>query len=72
LFDKGGFNTHVVGVQLLGVVACFVWSFGLSYLMFKALDRKMGIRVSRDEELEGLDVGEHGGNAYPDFGADYI
>ena len=72
LFDKGGFDTHVVGVQLLGVVACFIWSFGLSYAMFKTLDKKMGIRVSRDEELEGLDVGEHGGNAYPDFGADYI
>ena len=35
--------------------------------MFKLIDKTVGLRVSPEEELEGLDVTEHGGNAYPDF-----
>ena len=35
--------------------------------MFKLIDKTVGLRVSPEEELEGLDVSEHGGNAYPDF-----
>ena len=45
----------------------FAWSFGLGYITFKLMDRFMGIRVSPAEELEGLDVPEHGLPAYPDF-----
>jgi Amt family ammonium transporter len=36
--------------------------------MFKLLDKTVGLRVSPEEELEGLDLTEHGGVAYPDFG----
>ena len=39
----------------------------LAYLLFKTIDATIGLRVSREEELEGLDSVEHGGNAYPDF-----
>ena len=35
--------------------------------MFKLIDKTIGLRVSPEEELEGLDLAEHGGNAYPDF-----
>jgi Amt family ammonium transporter len=35
--------------------------------MFKLIDKTIGLRVSPEEELEGLDYVEHGGNAYPDF-----
>ena len=35
--------------------------------MFKLIDKTVGLRVSPEEELEGLDFVEHGGNAYPDF-----
>jgi Amt family ammonium transporter len=35
--------------------------------MFKLIDKTVGLRVSPEEELEGLDLAEHGGNAYPDF-----
>jgi Amt family ammonium transporter len=36
--------------------------------MFKLIDKTVGLRVSPEEEMEGLDLAEHGGNAYPDFG----
>jgi Amt family ammonium transporter len=35
--------------------------------MFKLIDLTIGLRVSPEEELEGLDYGEHGARAYPDF-----
>ena len=35
--------------------------------MFKLIDKTIGLRVSPEEEMEGLDLAEHGGNAYPDF-----
>jgi Amt family ammonium transporter len=35
--------------------------------MFKLIDKTIGLRVSPEEEMEGLDIVEHGGNAYPDF-----
>ena len=54
-------------MQVLGVVVCFIYAFGLGYIMFKIIDKTVGLRVSREEEAEGLDSTEHGGNAYPDF-----
>jgi ammonia channel protein AmtB len=38
-----------------------------AYAIFKIIDMTIGLRVSKEEELEGLDATEHGGNAYPDF-----
>jgi Amt family ammonium transporter len=35
--------------------------------MFKLIDKTVGLRVSPEDEIEGLDLVEHGGNAYPDF-----
>ena len=67
LFDMGGISLKVVGVQLVGIGACFLWTFPLAFLMFKAVDLAVGLRVSPEEELEGLDWTEHGGAAYPDF-----
>lgn len=67
LFNIGGTSLSIIGVQLLGIVACFVWTFGAAYAMFKAIDAVIGLRVSPEEELEGLDYSEHGNTAYPDF-----
>ena len=67
LFDTAGFSLHTVGVQLLGIGACFVWAFGTGMLVFKAIDLTIGMRVSEEEELAGLDFSEHGASAYPDF-----
>jgi ammonium transporter, Amt family len=67
IFDIGGFSLKVLGVQALGVIVCFIWAFGLGYLMFKIIDKTVGLRVSAEEESDGLDFLEHGGMAYPDF-----
>jgi len=53
--------------QLIGAGAAFLWTFPVCYLLFKALSATVGLRVSAEEELAGLDLGEHGANAYPDF-----
>jgi Amt family ammonium transporter len=63
----GGFSLGTVGVQLVGIGACFVWTFPAAFVMFKLIDMTVGLRVSPEEELEGLDMVEHGGTAYPDF-----
>jgi len=67
LFNVEGFSLSVVGVQILGIVTCFIWAFGLGFIMFKIIDKTVGLRVSPEEESDGLDFSEHGGSAYPDF-----
>ena len=48
------------GVQLVGVVACGTWAFGMAWLVLRGLDRVTGLRVSEDDEKVGLNVSEHG------------
>ena len=67
IFNIGGTSAKIIGVQLLGIGACFLWVFPTAFLMFKLIDKTVGLRVSAEEELAGLDYIEHGGNAYPDF-----
>lgn len=68
LFNIGGTNLSIIGVQVIGIAAAFIWTFSIAFLMFKAIDKIVGLRVSPEEEMEGLDLSEHGGVAYPDFG----
>ncbi len=56
-----------LGIQLTGIVACFVWTFGTAFILFKILKATVGLRVSEEEERAGLDYSEHGSSAYPDF-----
>ncbi len=65
LFYGGGLS--LLFTQLTGVVAVFVWAFGLAFLLFKAIDKVIGLRVSEEDELSGLDSSEHGTVSYPDF-----
>lgn len=67
LFNISGATMKIVGVQLLGITAAFIWSFGTCFLLFTIINRTIGLRVTQDEELEGLDINEHGGHAYNDF-----
>lgn len=69
VFNEGGATVKIISVQLIGIAACFIFVFGASFIMFKAIDAAIGLRVSEEEEMEGLDFGEHGYNAYPDFAA---
>jgi ammonium transporter, Amt family len=54
-------------VQLGGATMCAVYAFGLTYVIFKAVNAMAPMRVSKEVELEGLDVPEFGMLAYPEF-----
>jgi Amt family ammonium transporter len=55
---------HQLLVQGQGVLLTLVWSGVVSAVLFFAIDKVWGLRVSREVELEGLDIGEHGERAY--------
>ena len=59
--------TISLGVQLLGRASYGAVCFPVAFLIFKLLKSTVGIRVSEEEELEGLDIGEHGMEAYAGF-----
>ena len=65
LFYGGGF--HQLGVQLAGIGAAFAWAFGLGLVMFTIIKVTVGLRADKDEEIKGLDIGEHGMEAYAGF-----
>jgi Amt family ammonium transporter len=69
LFDMGGFSLSVVGVQLIGIAAAFLWTFPISYLLFKLINAFLPLRVDEKLEAEGLDLHEHDAEAYPEFQA---
>ena len=52
--------------QLIGASCCFVYAFGFTFVVFKVVNAIKSMRVSRDVELEGLDVPEFGMLAYPE------
>ena len=65
LFFGGGAGLLIN--QLIGVVAVFGWCVVTGVILFGALKYTIGLRVSAEEEIAGLDIGEHGSEAYPDF-----
>jgi hypothetical protein len=52
---------------VIGVVAYGVATFGSALIIFGVIKATMGLRVSEEDEMEGLDQSEHGMHAYPDF-----
>ena len=56
-----------LSAQLLGIAVIFAWVFATSFIVWFAVKAVVGIRVSEEEEYEGLDVGECGLEAYPEF-----
>jgi Amt family ammonium transporter len=71
--DKGLFTGHgfaQLGVQIVGVVAIGLFAIVSSWILWSVIGAIFGgIRVTEQEEIEGLDIGEHGMEAYPDFAA---
>jgi Amt family ammonium transporter len=63
LFYSGSWEQ--LGVQAIGVLVAFVWAFGMSLIIFYILKLTLGLRVSEEEEIMGLDILEHGNEAYP-------
>jgi Amt family ammonium transporter len=55
------------GGQILGAATIFIWVFGASLIVWLAIKSVMGVRVTEEEEFEGVDVSECGLEAYPDF-----
>jgi len=56
-----------LGIQTIGVLSIAAWVICISFILLTILKKTIGLRVSEKEELEGLDIHEHGANAYPDF-----
>jgi Amt family ammonium transporter len=65
LFMGGGIEQ--LGIQVLGVGAIIAWTVVTSGILFLVIKYTVGLRVSEAEELRGLDVDEHGNEAYPYF-----
>jgi len=65
LFFGGGIGQFVT--QLIGVASVFVWAFGTMFILFYIIKKTIGIRVSDEEQMQGLDIGEHGIEAYTGF-----
>ena len=66
LFDVTD-SGYTIGGQLIGVAAVAAAAFLFSLIVFGILKVTVGVRVSAEEEAEGLDISEHGQEAYPDF-----
>jgi Amt family ammonium transporter len=64
LFYTGSF--HQLGAQALAVVVAFCTVFALSFAVFWLIKKTVGLRVSPREEMEGLDITEHGMWGYPE------
>jgi len=63
LFNGGGADQLIA--QLTGGVAYAVWAVVLSFIVFGILKKTVGLRVTEQEEVAGLDISEHGSIAYP-------
>ena len=66
LFNGGGFSQ--LGIQAVGCAAYAIWTIVTCWIAWSVIGAMFGgIRVTEEEEINGLDIGEHGMEAYPDF-----
>lgn len=68
LFYGGG--VHQLVLQLTGVGSVLLWTGVTMFIVFKVIDKIFGLRVTDQEQLDGLDIHEHGMNAYYGFRID--
>ncbi len=68
LFYGGG--VHQLILQLTGVGSVLLWTGVTMFIVFKVIDKIFGLRVTDQEQLDGLDIHEHGMNAYYGFRID--
>jgi Amt family ammonium transporter len=65
IFAESGFDGRQLATQFIGAISAFVWTFSLCFALFYLLKRSLGLRVPEEDEIDGLDLSEHGGEAYP-------
>ena len=69
-FGVESFSSTVLMAQLIGIGTGFVWAFGTGLLLFLAIKHTIGLRATEEEEVTGLDITEHGNEAYCGFPID--
>ena len=67
LADWGMSRMQFLGIQVLGVVSVIAYVAVCAFVLFTVLNKTMGLRVTAEEEIEGLDMHEHGMSAYANF-----
>lgn len=68
MFKTGAlFDPAQMTVQIIGIIAAFIWSFPLALLMYFILQKTIGLRVTAVAEQRGLDYAEHNETGYPEF-----
>ena len=67
LFNMGGTSGAIIMTQLIGIAAAFIWAFGTAFILFKLIKMTIGLRITEEEELTGVDITEHASHAYNDF-----
>lgn len=67
LFNMEGVTAAIITTQVIGIVAAFVWAFGTAFILFKVISLTIGLRISEEDEMIGVDITEHAAHAYNDF-----
>jgi Amt family ammonium transporter len=57
-------NASLLGIQAISILAAVAFAFGMTWIILKVLDMTMGLRVNPEQELEGLDLSQHGESGY--------
>jgi Amt family ammonium transporter len=57
-------NLHILGVQAISVIATIAYSFTVTWVILKVLDKTLGVRVKGEDEMDGLDLSQHGESGY--------
>ena len=67
-YNRKGFESPTKRAKALGAAAYAIWTLVTCWIAWSVIGGLFGgIRVSEEEETQGLDIGEHGMEAYPDF-----
>lgn len=69
-FGVEAFSMKVLFAQMIGIGAGFAWAFGTGLVLFLAIKHTIGLRVTEEEEMTGLDITEHGNEAYNGISAE--
>ncbi len=67
LGDYGMSRIQFIGVQCIGLLSVVAYVAVMAFIIFKVIDKTIGLRVNEKEEIDGLDLHEHGMSAYANF-----